>query len=419
VEVGRVLAERYEIRRPLAEGAMATVWVAFDKTNEVEVAIKTISMDAAGWRAEVRDRFMKEAQLLARGRHEHLVGVRDVGETEDGYLYLVLDLLEGETLADHLSSKTKLDWHAAATLTVGITRGVAALHRAGIVHRDLKPANIVLRQTSTGVIPTIIDLGIGKASALVGDPLLCATLTATGQVLGTPEYMSYEQALGQTDIDARADVWAIGVMLYEMIAGSRPFEAPNTNAVLAAIRRGDIRSLVEVAPEVPPGIAQLIDTCLSTNRSERFADADALLAKLEAAMAAPTIVTKAPEKKSSEEPSLPLPSTAARKVSPEKRSLLLPGVVMIAVGGGFGFFLFYSANSGMPVATENPVPVKASVAPTASTLHVAPNGAADPSANAAPQSGPPSHTTSPTATTKPAGSTRNRPPVSRVDEAGF
>jgi serine/threonine protein kinase len=183
VEVGRILAERYEILRPLAEGAMSTVWVATDQNESVDVAIKTISLDAAGWRTEVRDRFMKEARLLARGQHEHLVRVRDVGETDDGYLYLVLDLLDGETLASRLLRETKLVWPEAVELALGLTRGVAALHQAGIVHRDLKPANVVLHQTASGVVPTIIDLGIGKASSVVGDPQLCATLTATGQVL--------------------------------------------------------------------------------------------------------------------------------------------------------------------------------------------------------------------------------------------
>lgn len=398
---------------------MATVWVAFDKTNNLEVAIKTISMDAAGWRAEVRDRFMKEARLLARGKHEHLVGVRDVGETEDGYLYLVLDLLQGETLADYLSSKTKLAWHEAAALTVGIARGVTALHRAGIVHRDLKPANIVLRQTPNGVVPTIIDLGIGKASAMVGDPLLCATLTATGQVLGTPEYMSYEQALGQTDIDARADVWAIGVMLYEMLAGTRPFDAPNTNAVLAAIRRNDIRPIRDVAAEVPPAIASIIDVCLNTNRSDRFPDAEALLSPLESAIRAPAVVAKTPEKARPETLPARLERPQTSTLRPKKQAFVMASVVAVAALGGLGFLLFRPANTVSQLAAENTTLVKGSSAPVTSTLGVVANGATAASTNAAPQNVPNSQSPSATTTVKPATSIRNRPPVSHVDEAGF
>ncbi len=288
MQVGLILADRYEIVRPLAEGAMSTVWVARDRTTQEDVAIKAISLDAAGWRAEVRDRFMKEARLLARGKHEHLVAVRDVGETEDGFLYLVLDLLEGETLAARLARETKLDWREASTLALGIARGVGALHRQGIVHRDLKPANIVLHQTSYGIVPKIIDLGIGKAEATVGDPELCATLTATGQVLGTPQYMSFEQAQGQSGIDARSDVWALGVILYEMLAGTRPFEAPNTNAVLAAIRRNAVKRLQDVVQGVPASVVAVVDRCLNTERSARFDDADALALALEAAITEPS-----------------------------------------------------------------------------------------------------------------------------------
>lgn len=265
---------------------MSTVWVARDKQENVEVAIKAISLDTAGWRAEVRDRFTKEARLLALGKHENLVAVRDVGETDDGFLFLVLDLLRGETLADRIARPPPLDWKQAAELSLAISRGVAALHRTGIVHRDLKPANIVLHETASGVVPKIIDLGISKVRAAAVDPELCATLTATGQVLGTPQYMSYEQALGEPDVDARSDVWALGVILFEMIARERPFEAPNANAVLAAIRRTDAPSLADLVPEVPSPIASLVERSLRTRREERFVDAGAFASGLEAAIEA-------------------------------------------------------------------------------------------------------------------------------------
>ncbi len=402
MDVGRLLAERYEILKPLAEGAMSTVWVAVDRTNNVEVAIKTISLDAAGWRAEVRDRFMKEARLLARGKHEHLVAVRDVGETDDGFLYLVLDLLEGETLADRLTRETKIPWSEALALAHGITCGVAALHRVGIVHRDLKPANIVLRQTPAGLVPTIIDLGIGKASAMVGDPELCATLTATGQVLGTPQYMSYEQALGQTDLDARSDVWALGVILYEMLTGARPFEAPNTNAVLAAIRRKDVRHVRDVVPDVPVAVAQVIDVCLSPNRDDRFPDAETLAQRLEAVSAAPTV--QAPER--------------ARVVKPKPRPkfvlVLTPIAALVLVGG-----VVLVARRGESTSTPAEVSVDVKGSVTAAPTPIATNA---PVVARSITSAP--HEASATATPAPtprqiASATRTKSPVSRVDEAGF
>ena len=393
MDVGRLLAERYEILKPLAEGAMSTVWVAVDRTNNVEVAVKTISLDAAGWRAEVRDRFMKEARLLARGKHDHLVGVRDVGETEDGFLYLVLDLLEGETLADRLARETRIPWAEALTLTHGIASGVAALHREGIVHRDLKPANIVLRRSADGLVPTIIDLGIGKASAMVGDPELCATLTATGQVLGTPQYMSYEQALGQTDIDARTDVWALGVILYEMITGTRPFEAPNTNAVLAAIRRKDVRPVRDVVPDVPMAVAQVIDICLSPNRDERFANAENLAKRLEEVTAAPTVQVE-------ERPPPPKPKTRPRFVL-----ALAPfaAIVVVAV-----VFIVTRPSEPAPKPAEVVVDVKGSATVSATSV----------ATQSPPVLAPPKTTVTPTS--RPTGSTtRSKAPVSHVDEAGF
>ncbi len=402
MEVGRILAERYEILRPLAEGAMSTVWVAFDRTNNIDVAIKTISLDAAGWRAEIRDRFMKEARLLARGKHEHLVGVRDVGETDDGFLYLVLDLLEGETLAERLARETRLEWLDAVTLTLGITRGVAALHQAGIVHRDLKPANVVLHRGPSGVVPTIIDLGIGKASSAVGDPQLCATLTATGQVLGTPQYMSYEQALGQTDIDARTDVWALGVMLYEMLTGSRPFDAPNTNAVLAAIRRHDVRPIRDVAPNVPIAVVRIVQRCLSTNRSERAADAEALSMQLAAATRAPAVD---PDERSHQVPQRRQPRFVAAIVS------------IIAMLSMIAFFMHRTRSAPSLTAREVVADVRGSSVASAPVLRLASNV---PSAQSTTE--PPPNRVQPalTASTRPASSSaRNRTPLSRIDEAGF
>lgn len=397
MQVGRILADRYEIVRPLADGAMSTVWVAIDRRSNTPIALKTISLDAAGWRAEVRDRFMKEARLLARGRHEHLVGVRDVGETEDGFLYLVLDLLEGETLAARLARETRLAWQEATTLALGVTRGVAALHHAGIVHRDLKPANIVLRQTSAGIVPTIIDLGIGKAAATVGDPELCATLTATGQVLGTPQYMSYEQALGQRDIDARSDVWALGVILYEMLVGKRPFDAPNTNAVLAAIRRSAVKPIREVASDVPEAVAHVVERCLTPDRSARFDDAHALALALEAAMKEPQRAT----------PVQPRRRRRRFVVALAVGGLVLPVVVIVAV---------WPENVTPPVASEVHV---SSDQPSTSLATSAPSSSA---AIVLPISPPMQSSASPvipSTVRKTAGVKRAGAPLTRVDEAGF
>jgi serine/threonine protein kinase len=291
VEPGRVLADRWEILGPIAEGAMSTVWEArtlgAGGTDGERVAVKAVSLERAGWRAEVRDRAQQEARLLSLLRHEHVVGVRDLGETDDGWLYLVLDRLAGETLAERLARPPRLAWREAAAIALELCDGLAALHAHGIVHRDLKPANVILHappgaDERARPVCKIIDLGISKASAAAADPVLFATLTATGQVLGTPEYMSHEQALGERDVDARTDVWALGVVLHEMLTGRRPFEGANVNAVLAAIRRGlpDGHAVHAPAP-----LAQVVRRCLRKDRAERYQDGGELREALAAAVA--------------------------------------------------------------------------------------------------------------------------------------
>ncbi|WP_136970847.1 serine/threonine-protein kinase [Polyangium sorediatum] len=446
VEIGRVLAERYALVRPLAEGAMATVWVAEDRVSGGEVAIKAISLDAAGWRTEVRDRFMKEARLLAIAQHEHLVGVRDVGETEDGFLYLVLDLLDGETLADRIARDPPLGWKEAGAISLAITRGVAALHRAGIVHRDLKPANIVLHRDGGGTVPKIIDLGISKVRAAAADPELCATLTATGQVLGTPQYMSYEQALGDPDVDARSDVWALGVILYEMLARRRPFEAPNANAVLTAIRRKDAPALAEVASDVPAALAKIVDRCLRTDRAERFKDAgemaEALPTALCSAAADPTPAeppppeAKKPASATAPKPSpAPMPTTIpAENPAPQpQRSRALAGAFLIAGAAVLGAMAatFWTRD---PAPTTQIAPPKPTTSGAARTpQEPAPGTKAPPSPTQTPATTsttsevrPVVQATSTAASsasvppTRPAVTTRGgTKPLTQVNEAGF
>jgi serine/threonine protein kinase len=176
-----------------------------------------------------------------------------------------------------------LSWQEATAIALAIARGLEALHAQGIVHRDLKPGNVILHRAdaTSDVVPKIIDLGISKARAAALDPVLRATLTATGQVLGTPQYMSYEQALGDADVDARSDIWSLGCLLHEMLAGQPPFVAPNVNAILAAIRRGNPPPLREAAPGVPAALEALTVRCLRRDRDTRFPDAASLVQALE------------------------------------------------------------------------------------------------------------------------------------------
>lgn len=277
---GRVIADRYEVLAPIASGAMSAVWEARDQETATVVAVKMISLEQTGWNAEVRDRFQREAKLLSIARHEHLVGVHAIGETEDGYLFLILERLTGETLADRLTHGPRLSWQQAATIALELADGLGALHERGIVHRDMKPANVILHPEGGRTVSKIIDLGISKVGAAAADPAFFATLTATGQVLGTPAYMSYEQAIGERDVDARTDVWALGVVLHEMLAGRRPFEGANVNAVLASIRKGLMPGQTAGGRSAPPAIWRVIQRCLSRDRTERYANGSELRAAL-------------------------------------------------------------------------------------------------------------------------------------------
>jgi eukaryotic-like serine/threonine-protein kinase len=412
VQAGVVLLDRYELIDRIGEGATSSVWEALDRRTGERVAIKAVSLDEAGWRAEVRDRFQQEARLLALGRHEHLVGVRDVGETDDGYLFIVLDKLTGETLADRIARAPRIDWREAADIALQIARGISALHAHGIVHRDLKPANVFLHQEGPGgetKVAKIIDLGISKARAATADPVRYATLTATGQVLGTPAYMSCEQALGERDIDARSDVWAVGVVLYEMLAGKRPFEGANVNAVLAAIRKGAPTSLKDVAPTVPAPLIAVVMRCLARAREARFRDG----AQLSEALVGVTTEGKRREA-----------SLLRRRLRPLGISVAL--VAAAAASGVLLLLLLLSTSSSDGVSPEGAVG-SASLAESAAQEHPVPEAP-----SAAPSKGPeekdaalkdaglPAPTAAPPRTTsRPGPTSLPSRKVTRVDDAGF
>lgn len=227
---GDVIANKYRLTKVLGEGGMGAVWLARNLALEIDVAIKLIRHDYAN--AEGAMRLLQEARAAARIGHPCIVRVFDFGTTERADPFIVMEVLQGESLAQTIERKGRLSAISAVRTLLPVASALAAAHGKGIVHRDLKPDNIRLVTDDRGaVIPKVVDFGIAK---LHHDDLPRET-TQVGVILGSPHYMSPEQACGRSDVDHRTDIWAFSVMLYEVISGVRPFEGPNYNALISSI----------------------------------------------------------------------------------------------------------------------------------------------------------------------------------------
>jgi len=231
---GDVIADRYRLVRKLGQGGMGVVWVAHSLVLGVDIALKLIRASAAG--PGLSSRMAREAQAAARLAHPALVRVFDFGWTTRGDPFLVMELAQGETLATMLGREGRVPAIRAVQLLLPLADGIRCAHEKGIVHRDIKPDNVFIAADPLGRLqPKLLDFGIAKVDQQPQDN----RLTQRGAVLGSPEFMSPEQALGAHDIDARTDVWSMSVMLYEMITGVGPFKNPNYNSLIQAIVNDD------------------------------------------------------------------------------------------------------------------------------------------------------------------------------------
>lgn len=263
----------------LGSGASGTVWAAKNELIDREVALKILHPDVATDSVQLQ-RFFNEAKASGRVRSPSIAEILDLGQAEDGSPFLVFELLHGEGLDTWIARERTLDPRTLIELFIGVVRALELAHGQGIIHRDLKPANLYAHRGPTGQqVLKILDFGISKM--VEGNAAEHMTLTRTGTVVGSPAYMSPEQAAGREDIDGRADVWSLGVVLYEALTGTLPHEAPNYNALMVRIMTRDADPALSRRPDLPPALAAVIDDCLRRER-ERRPTTSQLASRLEA-----------------------------------------------------------------------------------------------------------------------------------------
>jgi serine/threonine-protein kinase len=275
--IGRVIAGRYRVIGLLGEGGMGAVYVAEHTLLGRKVALKRLHPELAGNEKAVQ-RFHREARAAAATGHEHIVEVLDLGYAEDGAPYLVMEYLRGQSLAAVLRREGRMDPRRACDIVGQMLAALEAVHHQQIVHRDLKPDNVLLtRRGGRSDYVKILDFGISKMKC---DENESFDLTRTGVMMGTPFYMSPEQARGVKNLDHRVDLYAVGVILYEAITGRVPFEADNYHQLLQAILRHEPRRPSELAPGVDPGLDAIVLRALSKEPAQRFPSAAAMLLAL-------------------------------------------------------------------------------------------------------------------------------------------
>jgi serine/threonine-protein kinase len=265
---GQVIADKYRVERVLGEGGMGFVVAAHHLKLDQRVALKFLKPEALK-HPHVVQRFAREARAAAKIRGEHVARVIDVGDLPSGSPYIVMEYLDGEDLARRLHERGPLPIAETVGYMLQACEALAEAHAAGIVHRDLKPPNLFLARSAGRATVKVLDFGISKT--LEEDAVTGRNLTSTSMVMGTPHYMSPEQLRSSRDVDARSDIWALGVVLFELLAGEPPFDGENTTAIITAIVLDEPRQLLQLRPDTPPELASVVHRCLAKRRDERYA----------------------------------------------------------------------------------------------------------------------------------------------------
>src|SRR6187402_3665313 len=267
--VGDVIGGKYRIVRLIGDGGMGTVYEARHEFLETSVALKFLHSELAK-RAGLGSRFLQEARVSARIRSPHVTHVTDVDQTSDGSPYLVMELLHGEPLQQAMDRQHKFPPEQAVDFAQQILSGLESAHAIGVVHRDLKPDNVFIVPGNSGPLLKLIDFGIAKLRASTE---FQKGLTRAGVIMGTPEYMAPEQLFAAENVDHRADLYSLGVILFEMLAGRRPADGDDVEAIVAAVVSGNVRHLADLEPRLAPGLVAVVERALRPDREARFGSA--------------------------------------------------------------------------------------------------------------------------------------------------
>ncbi len=289
MKAGDIVGGRYRLERQLGEGGMGAVREATHTITQKAVALKLLL--GRGDDPALRERLLREARAVCAVLHPNVVPVHDVFELDGGAPALVMDLLTGESLASKLAREGRLPADEVVRVALDVLAALEAAHARGIVHRDLKPDNIFLARSPGSRIDEVkvLDFGIAKVTTLGEADAQVAALTRTDAMVGTPYYMAPEQVYGEKDIDARSDLWSMGIVMYECLAGVRPTEGANLGQIFKLVTVGPIPPLAEQAPSCPASLVKLVDWCLERARDGRPASATALREALERVRAGTTI----------------------------------------------------------------------------------------------------------------------------------
>lgn len=310
---GMVIRGKYRIVEKVGQGGMGAVYKASHVMFGEMRALKVINPELLGDQLFVK-RFMQEAVIARKLDHPNAVRVDDIDESEDGRPFMVMEYIEGESLKSLIQSGGSLPLSRVCSIIKQVAAALDAAHHLGMVHRDIKPANIVLIQTPEGEQAKVLDFGIAKFKKAHGESSEM-TLTGTDVVIGTPQYMSPEQAIGKRgdDLDGRSDIYSLGVVMYQMLAGSLPFKADTTMGLLLAHISSPPKPLLEARPdlEIPPSLAAVVMKCLEKNPAARPQTGAALVEELDRAFGADAVPVGIAAASSLETPS----ATAASPVT--------------------------------------------------------------------------------------------------------